>query len=182
MMQAGIWLIPREVALRAGAWDERLSLINDFDYVTRVLLAARHVRFCAGARLYYRSGNPHSLASRRSPAAWASALLSIELGTAALLAREDSPRARRACADVFQEWAYGAYLEDDRAWRRAETRVAALGGSRIRMDGGLAFRSLQRVFGWKIAKRIKALAYRCGFGRVARLKARLGAPVPSGSP
>ena len=36
MMQAGIWLIPRAVALRAGPWDERLSLINDFEYFTRV--------------------------------------------------------------------------------------------------------------------------------------------------
>jgi glycosyltransferase involved in cell wall biosynthesis len=175
MMQAAIWLVPRAVAVRAGPWDERLSLINDFEYFTRVLLAAREVRFCEGARLYYRSGSPSSLASRRSRAAWESALLSLELGTAALLEREDSPRARRACADVFQEWAYAAYLEEESVFRRLEARVAAVGGSRLRMQGGRAFRILDRVVGWKVAKRLKVLAHRHGFGHVSRLKARLGA-------
>jgi glycosyltransferase involved in cell wall biosynthesis len=174
MMQAAIYLIPRAVALRAGPWDERLTLINDFDYFTRVLLAAREVRFCRGARLYYRSGNPDTLSRRKSPSAWESAILSLELGTAALLERDDSPRARRACADVFQEWAYAAYLENDRAFERAEARAAILGGSLRRMEGGLAFRILERAFGWRVAKRVKAFAHRHGFGRVSPLKARLG--------
>jgi len=174
MMQAAIWLVPRVVALRAGPWDERLSLINDFDYFTRVLLAARQVRFCEGARLYYRSGRPSSLASRRSRRAWESALLSLELGTAALLERENSPRARRACADVLQEWAYAAYLEDDDVFERLAARVAVLGGSAVRMRGGVAFRVLDRAVGWKVAKRLKRFAHRHGFGRVSRLKARLG--------
>jgi glycosyltransferase involved in cell wall biosynthesis len=175
MMQAALWLVPRAVALRAGPWDERLSLINDFDYFTRVLLAARHVRFCAGARLYYRSGNPGSLASRRSPAAWRSALLSLELGTAALRGREDSPRVRRACADVFQEWAYAAYLEEPEVFRRLDAHVSALGGSSVRMAGGLAVRALARAVGWKLAKRVKVFAHRHGFGHVSRLTARVAA-------
>jgi hypothetical protein len=174
MMQPGLWLIPKATALRAGPWDEELSLIDDFAYVTRVLLAARAVRFCEGARLYYRSGNPQSLASRRSRGAWESALLSLELGTAALLARENSPRARRACADVLQEWAHAAYLEDDDVFERLARRVAALGGSALRMRGGLAFRVLERAAGWKVAKRLKRFAHRHGFGHVSRLKARLG--------
>jgi glycosyltransferase involved in cell wall biosynthesis len=173
MMQAAIWLIPRPVIERAGPWDEGLSLINDFDYFARVLLAAREVRFCPGARLYYRSGAPGRLSSRRSHSAWESALRSLELGTAALLEREDSPRTRAACADVFQEWAYAAYLEDTRAFARAEARIEALGGSSLAMRGGLAFRALERVVGWKAAKRVQAFAHRHGFGRVSRLKARM---------
>jgi glycosyltransferase involved in cell wall biosynthesis len=172
MMQAGIWLIPRTVALRAGPWDEHLSLINDFEYFTRVLLAAREVRFCDGARLFYRSGNPHSLAGRKSRAAWESALLSLEQGTAALLDREQSPRTRRACADVFQEWAHAAYLEAPDVFERLEARVVALGGSSVGMGGGLGVRVLERVFGWKVAKRLQMLAHRRGFGHVSRLKAR----------
>jgi len=179
MMQVGIWLIPRSVAARAGGWDERLSLINDFDYVTRVLLASTGVRFCDGARLYYRSGNPRSLASRRSRAAWESAALALELGTAALLERDDGPRARRASADVFQEWSHAAYLEDEAAFERLSARVASLGGSSIVMEGGAAFAALRRLVGWKRAKRIKALAHRHGFGRISRLKARLAAGGPA---
>jgi glycosyltransferase involved in cell wall biosynthesis len=172
MMQAGIWLLPRAVLERAGPWDERLSLINDFEYFTRVLLAAREVRHCEGARLYYRSGRPGSLASRRSRAAWESALLSLELGTAALLAHDATPRARRACADVFQEWAHAAYLEAPEVFARLDAHVRALGRSGVRMQGGILFRALERALGWKLAKRLKRLAHRHGFGHVSRWKAR----------
>ena len=170
MMQAGIWLIPRVIAQRAGPWDERLSLINDFEYFTRVLLASEGVRFCDGARLYYRSGNPGSLASTRSPNAWQSALLSIQLGTRALLDREDTPETRHACADIFQGLAFDAFLEDAGVSRAAERAAADLGGSQIRMDGGQVFRVLERALGWKTAKRIKRAAYRAGYAKTAVFK------------
>jgi glycosyltransferase involved in cell wall biosynthesis len=173
MMQPGIWLIPRDLIERAGPWNERLTLINDFEYFTRVLLASRGVRFTPGARLYYRSGNPSSVASLRSPEAWQSAIDSLDRGTRALLEREDSARVRRACADLFQVLAYDAYLENAAVSRSAEDRVAAFGGSRQPMGGGLLFRALERALGWKRAKRVKRLAYRIGYGRVARAKAHL---------
>ena len=87
MMQPGLWLIPKATALRAGPWDEHLSLIDDFAYVTRVLLAARAVRFCEGARLYYRSGNPHE---PREPA------VGRGVGVRAAVARARDRRSPRA--------------------------------------------------------------------------------------
>jgi hypothetical protein len=41
------------------------------------------------------------------------------------------------------------------------------------MQGGLAFRLLERTVGWKVAKRVKAFAHRHGFSYVSRLKAKL---------
>jgi hypothetical protein len=38
------------------------------------------------------------------------------------------------------------------------------------MGGGLLFRGLERAFGWKQAKRLKRLAYRLGYDRVARTR------------
>jgi len=170
MMQPGIWLVPRGVADRAGPWDESLTLIDDFEYFTRVLLAARDVRFCSGSRLYYRSGNPHSLASRRSPAAWRSAWRALDSGTGRLLAHVNSPEARSACADLFQQLAFEAALEDEDVAHRAEIRVAELGGSSIRMGGGALFRLVRDVAGWRNAKRVKRACYRLGYDRVARAK------------
>ncbi|RYE47757.1 MAG: glycosyltransferase family 2 protein, partial [Sphingobacteriales bacterium] len=43
MMQCGLWLIPREILAISGLWDERLSLINDFDFFIRVILASQKV-------------------------------------------------------------------------------------------------------------------------------------------
>jgi glycosyltransferase involved in cell wall biosynthesis len=170
MLQPGRWLIPRAVAERAGLWDERLTLNNDFEYIVRVLLACEGVRFTPGARLYYRSGNPYSLASLRSDAAWRSAWLSLDLGTRWMLERADTARARRACADLFQTLAYDAYLEHPEIAAAAEQRAAALGGSPVPMGGGALFALLRTTLGWKQAKRVKKLAYDLGYSRVARAK------------
>jgi hypothetical protein len=170
MLQPGIWLAARETVEVAGPWDERLSLNNDFDYGVRLLLAADSVLSCPGARLYYRSGNPLSLASRRSDAAWQSALHSLELGTAAILQRDTSAAARQACADLFQQLAYAAYLESPPVFAAASRAAGQFGGSSVRMDGGRLFRMLRATLGWQRAKEIKSLAYRAGYARVARAK------------
>ncbi len=170
MMQPGLWLIPRAVAEQAGPWNEELTLIDDFEYVTRVVLASRGVRFCPGARLLYRSGNPSSLASVRSPEAWRSAWLAIDQGTRALLRQHDTPESRTACADMLQQLAFDAYLSDVATAERAQARAHELGGSALRMDGGLLFRAIRDLAGWKTAKRTKQALYGLGYGRLARLK------------
>jgi glycosyltransferase involved in cell wall biosynthesis len=170
MLQPGLWLVPRPIADAAGPWDERLTLNNDFEYFVRVLLASREVRFTEGARLYYRSGNPSSLASLRSPDAWQSQLLSLELGTAAIGRRRADARARRACADLFQQLAFDAYLEDDEVYRTAQARADAFGGSEIRLGGGPMLHALSRSLGWRRAKRVKAAAYRLGYRRATPVR------------
>jgi hypothetical protein len=172
MMAVGTWLVPRSVAERAGPWEPCLSHLSDFEYFTRVLLAARAIRPAAGARLYYRSGLAGSLSRRESPAALLSAWTSVDIGTAALLARHASPRARRACADLFQMLAFDAYIANPEVARRCEDRVRELGGSSVHMGGGRLFRSLRQTMGWKAAARVKHWCYRLGYDRVARVKAR----------
>jgi glycosyltransferase involved in cell wall biosynthesis len=172
MMQAGIWLCPRSVLERAGPWDEQLSLINDFEYFARVLLASAGVKFCPGARLYYRSGNPDSLASRRGAAAFNSALRSVTRGTEHLLQHDGSPRAKRACADVFQTLMFYAYLEHDATVLAAEAHIRELGGSSVRMTGGLVFTLLRSVLGWKRAKRLQRRAYELGYAQIAAWRTR----------
>ena len=170
MLQPGLWLVPRRLVDAAGPWDERLTLNNDFEYFVRVLLTSREVRFCEGARLYYRSGNPTSLASVRSRRAWQSQLLSIALGVEAIESRSGDPRVARVGADLFQQLAFDAYLEDADVAREAEARAAARGGSSLRIGGGVLLRMLDRAFGWKRAKRIKTLAYRYGYDLIARAR------------
>lgn len=170
MLQPGLWLAPRAVVEAAGPWDERLTLNNDFDYGVRLLLAADRVLFCTNARLYYRSGNPGSLASQRTPAAWKSSLLSVELGCAEMLRRAPTERMRQACADVFQQLAYSAYLDAPDVSDAADVHVRHLGGSRVTATGGVLFNALRRAVGWRRAKRIQHVAYRAGYIRIARAK------------
>jgi glycosyltransferase involved in cell wall biosynthesis len=170
MMQCALWLIPRSVLLRAGLWDERLSLINDFDFIIRVLLASRGVRFVEGPCMYYRSGLDQSLSGSYSRQACESAFLSTELGVSTIITAENSARTRRIAALCFQSWAYVFYPAYPDLTEAAEQKVEAYGGSDYQLAGGSVFRCLSKLLGWKCAKRIRHLVHALGWQHVARLR------------
>ena len=164
MMHGASWLVPRTVALTAGPWDQRLSLINDFDYFSRVLLASQGIAFCPEARTYYRSNVAASLSGTTSRRGWESAFLSTQLGTAALLAREESPRTRQAAAVNLQRLACNAYPFAPDLVAQAERQVAGLGGAKVELGGGPVIQFLLRTCGWKVARRAQVTGRRLVYG------------------
>ena len=167
MMQCAMFLIPRVILLKTGGWDERLSLINDFEFFARVLCTADGLVFAPDARLYYRSV-ANSLSAQVSPVAAASAALSLRLGTDHLLAAEDSPRTRRAAANMLQTFAYTFYPAYADLRRELALRIAELGGSDLVPDGPPGFHKLRRWIGWRGARRAQRMAERLGLNRAAR--------------
>ena len=163
MMQCAIWLMPRQVLSKAGLWKEELSLINDFEFFTRVLCHAIEVRFTAGAPVYYRSGMSASLSGQRDRTAVESACNAMLLGTSHLLAVRDDARARRACANLLQDFIYTYYPDHKDLLTKAARRVKKLGGSDLSPTGTRPFEQLRDIFGWKVAKRIQCAAYRFGY-------------------
>ena len=155
MMQCALWLVPRPVLDRSGLWDERLSLINDFEFFARVLLHASEILHTPGARLYYRSGLDASLSGRKGRAARESQALSLLLGTQHLLDAEDSPRTRRAATAVLQDFVYDVYPEHPDLRQRLAARARALGGSDLPPDGPPGFQKLRRLVGWRLARRVE---------------------------
>ncbi|MEB3214303.1 MAG: glycosyltransferase family 2 protein [Leptolyngbyaceae bacterium] len=160
MMQCGLWLIPREILERAGGWDESLSLINDFEFFARLLCHAEEVCFTPNARLYYRSGIPGSLSSRKTRAAAESAFYSILKGTGHLLARRSDAEARLSCANMMQNFLYTFYPAHPDLRTAIAQRVAELGGSDLPPPGGPLFQRASRLIGWKSARRLQRLAGR----------------------
>lgn len=167
MMHGATWLIPRQIADRAGWWTEELSLINDFDYFSRVLLVSKDVKFCWGAKTYYRSGNTGSLSGSKSSSAWQSAFRSLELGTNRLLTHENSERTRYACATVFQRFVYEVYPDAPDLMTAAQDKVEKYGGSDLKPSGGPAFHLLAKTLGWQQAKRFQRFVYKYGYGKAA---------------
>lgn len=165
MMGAWVWLIPRAVLAETGGWDERLSLNNDFEFSMRLLTHVQTVYFAEEAIMYYRSGNA-SLSQRPSAAAFQAALLSTELGCGYLLAKENSAHTRRLCADRYQEWLYRMYPADPLLEQELEQRIAALGGSNRRMDGGKVFRGISALVGWKKAKLLQRWLKQRGYRKL----------------
>jgi len=153
MMPNFAWLTPRALIDRAGPWDETLSLNDDGEFFSRVVLAASGIVFCGGARGYYRAAAPGALSKRRDRKALASALTATDLSCRHLLQHCASAAAAKACATQYQRFAYDAYPDALDLVAQAQRRARELGGSELRPGGGRAFQMLSRGFGWKLGKR-----------------------------
>lgn len=158
MMHPAAWLIPHPLADKAGPWNETLSLDDDGEYFTRVVLASKGVRFCRDAISYYRSGLTGSLSQTKSEQSWVAAFHSLELAAGHLLKAEDSPRTRHACAAAFQRYIYEAYPRAAACRQRAKRHLTTLGGSDLQPEGGPKFRLARRMFGWRLAKRLQQIS------------------------
>lgn len=158
MTQPGIFLIPRVLIERAGLWNEELSLIDDFDFMTRILTECNEIIFCEQAILYYRGGMNQSLSMQKSRKDLESAIKAQISGVKAILNKQDSTKSRLACANSLQLWAHEFYPKNRDLYETVNKKIIDLGGSTIKMDGGELFKAMRNVFGWQTAKRIKRLA------------------------
>jgi glycosyltransferase involved in cell wall biosynthesis len=165
MMQPALFLIPRTLIECSGGWNERLSLIDDFEFFTRLLCHASEVRFASDAPVYYRSGIRQSLSGQRSRKTIESACESLLLGTGYLLANRNDARARRACANILQDFVYTYYPDHADLRAKVANRVEELGGSDLPASGPRRFEQLRDILGWRLARRIQQLAYRMGYHR-----------------
>ena len=155
MTQCGMALIPRGLVEMHGGWDERLTLVDDFEFFARIISRSAGVRHAAGARLYYRSNLPGSLSGRKSRKAVESAFLSLMLGTQHLIEAENNPKTRRACANVLQDFDYTHYPNHADLRTKARARAAELGGAILNPDGPPGFHRLRRLVGWRAARRLQ---------------------------
>lgn len=153
MYQCGMFLIPRALLDQAGGWDERLTLIDDFEFFTRLILASAGVVFTPEAMLYYRSALAGSLSAQKSRRAWESACLSTKLGVGYLLARENSAATRRLSANMLQKLVYALYPAQEQLAGELLREIEQLGGSDLPPDGGPALKLLARIIGWRAALR-----------------------------
>jgi glycosyltransferase involved in cell wall biosynthesis len=160
MMFPAIWLIPRPVADKAGPWEESLSVGDDGEYFTRVLLASDRVLFCSGAQCHYRSGVTGSLSGRRSSAAWVSQFRVLELCERHVREREESERVRRGFALSWQRFAHSCYPHDRTLANLALSHARLLHPVSIRPHGGPAFEFVSALIGWRIARRLQVISGR----------------------
>ncbi|MEQ9219048.1 MAG: glycosyltransferase family 2 protein [Cyclobacteriaceae bacterium] len=163
MMPGWLWLIPRPLLDKAGGWDERLSLNNDFEFSMRLLLHANEVIFTPGARIYYRSGLANNLAASASENAFRAAILSTELGFEHLEKIKKSEEVRQLYANRLQKWVYRMYPHYPDLVKETEEKIRQLGGSSNRIEGGRVFQLLSGLAGWKLTKRFQLISYKMGY-------------------
>jgi len=160
MTQPGIFLIPRPLIEQEGLWDESLSLIDDFEFMMRIITGSKEVIFCENSILYYRSGMQQSLSRQFSPKHKKSAYDSLLKGIDTLLQRYNNERSRLAAANSMQLLVFGLYPRDKQYFLPLENIIKELGGSSIKIEGGNLYKLLGRVVGWKMAKRLRLFLYK----------------------
>lgn len=150
-MVPAAWLISRKLTEKAGNWDERLSLNDDGEYISRVVLASEQVKFVGSAQSYYRSTGSTQLSRDTSEKAIQSLLMSLELCIQHLRSVEDSERTRQASVALLQMFSYFFYAERTELLGKISALAFELGGELIPPSLGWKADVLGKVVGSKLA-------------------------------
>ena len=162
MVQCGLWLIPRSLLFRTGLWDERLSLINDTEFFTRVLLQVSQLLFSDNGYTFYRTNSGRvSLSQDVSKKGIKSAVLSIDLTAKWLLSIEDSERIKKIIVKAYimvLEWAFPKQIVLAKV---VERRLKQYPQNYVMpTKSGKVYNLVMKLFGWKTANRMAKYYYR----------------------
>ncbi len=112
LIEASQWLAPRRLVEEAGPWNDQLSIDNDGEFFTRLILAASEVIAVPGAWSYYRRCRQ---AAQALPAltqsffGQRSALLAAQLKSVYILGSSLDTRARQVVSRLLTEEIVRAY-------------------------------------------------------------------------
>jgi glycosyltransferase involved in cell wall biosynthesis len=161
-MPPATWLVPRELTQAAGPWDTRLSLDDDGEYFCRVILASDAIRFVPDAKVFYRASGSGSLSSiDESEKKLISQFLSMQLHVGYVRSLEDSERVRAACLNYLQSRFLRFYPERVCFVKQLQQLAAILGGRLEVPQLPWKYSWMQKLFGWKAAKRARQCYNRC---------------------
>lgn len=154
------WLVSRRLSELAGPWDERLLIDNDGEYFCRVVAVSEKIKFIAESKSYYRDGSMGSLSKNKGNKALESRVLSTSLCIGYLRALEDSERTRAACLKFLQRRIRYIYPDNHAMLEKVTKTVQELEGVLLPPQESFIFFVIRKIFGWKIAKNIKNIAWR----------------------
>lgn len=123
------WLVPRQLIEQAGPWDETLTVNDDGEFFSRVILSASEIRTALAATAYYRrhrSSRNLSSAFRSNPTHVRSMLRATDLVATRVLARCPDAGLRRALARHYYDCAFLAHSVSAEVSRLAEQKALAL--------------------------------------------------------
>ena len=159
MVSLHAWLIPRDVADEAGEWDPAVTQDQDGEYLARVLMASRGVRWEPEGRAYYRKfAHAGSVSRGRSAHHLRGRLQAVDSKLRHVLPRTSTANRAHAAAGLARQYldvAFHAYPAYPEVFREAEWKAQRLGGSDEAFHQGTRLRHIARLAGWKAASRLR---------------------------
>lgn len=159
MIQPNAWLTPAHLIEKAGRWDESLSLDDDGEFFTRILLQSSGVVKTEGKN-YYRKfqRSKLSLSGRSDVKAYESALRSLMLKKEHLLRKTTSDGAKRALYNLFTDLAMKTYPKYPAVYNAIFANLEQLPRyNYLPPLGGKLINTISRIFGFKFALRLQNL-------------------------
>ncbi|TLX73212.1 glycosyltransferase family 2 protein [Labilibacter sediminis] len=158
MAQTSVWLTPRHLIDLAEPWNESLSINQDGEYFSRVLMQASEIKYCDEAKIYYRSGNVNSISQRKkSDKKVESLLYSYELYQQNCSTYINDINVKKALGNNYLNFIYQHHLEFPQLAKKAESLFFQLDIGKMWPVGGHRFKKLASIIGFKNAIRINSL-------------------------
>jgi glycosyltransferase involved in cell wall biosynthesis len=160
MIQPNAWLIPKKILLKAGNWNEQLTLDDDGEFFCRIILSSSGITRDMRSRNYYRKHmRATSLSGDYSEKKLKSLLKSAELKQEHLLSISDTPNTRTAIANLYFSICLICYGRYKGVYRMAKKNLKCLNVTpRFQpVIGGKFIQLIVSLFGWRVARRISIL-------------------------
>lgn len=156
MMQTSCWITPRILIEESGPWNEQISVNDDGEFFSRVILKSSGIKFCKNSRVYYRNHNGVRLSQGRDKKAALSLLRSFQCYEKNLIIVEASERTKNAIAANYISFIYQFHVRFPNLVVQAETALKNLGVKKIIKRGNTLFYSFNKVFGFNTTLIINA--------------------------
>jgi len=153
------WLTPKTIIDKAGKWNEELTVDDDGEFFSRVILNSTGIIKTGGISYYRKFDNGNSsLSSQQNKVAFESIYRSISAKEKYLSVHSHSAAMQMAMNKQFTGLAVMAYLKYPEIYKLADEGAKRYPGYTFTpIMGGKFINFFAKIFGWRITKRIKLL-------------------------
>ncbi len=155
MVQPNAWLVPKQIIDNAGFWDETLTLDDDGEFFSRVILHSKGICKTKGYNYYRKSLTAKNLSAGRSLSSYRSLLDAVISKKNELLSRTDSPDAAFAIYRLLYDVAvlsYPKYLEISNEAIASLPKINRK--FQVNVGGGRLVKGISRLIGWRATKKL----------------------------
>jgi glycosyltransferase involved in cell wall biosynthesis len=142
------WLISKELHLKVGKWDERISVLDDSIFFAKVAYNAKKIIFSSESIVYWRQDNEISLSKDKSRQGMESHLLACDSYIKIVEKDLDSLELKQALALEYSKFIYCAYPRYMDLVEQAEESIAELGFAQPLPLPTKKFRFFNKIIGF----------------------------------
>jgi glycosyltransferase involved in cell wall biosynthesis len=154
------WLCPKELLLKAGFWNESLSMDDDGEYFCRVILASEGICFAKEGVSYYRKHqNAQNLSAQLTYKGYKSMLLATQLKYNHLKSVIEIKLLNKVFIDHFEQITIATFPKFEDISKKSLKIAKSLGLKKVKYKGGPLSTLLAKLIGWKIIRKVNYLRY-----------------------